>query len=183
MVPVSLTALLGRQRELEQAAELLGRTRLVTLTGAGGSGKTRLALELARRDHRDVTGVELAPVADPALVPQQILSALEMPEPPARDVLGVIIDALRERTMLLILDNCEHLVDACAAVAEAILRQCPGVTILTTTREAVKRVLRDGAYAARARQIANEMAGLDAPAEAAALIVELVGRVEVAATA
>jgi predicted ATPase/DNA-binding SARP family transcriptional activator len=137
MVPVSLTALLGRQRELEQAAALLSRTRLLTLTGAGGSGKTRLALELARRDGREVTWVELAPVSDPGLVPQQILSALELPEPPARDVLTVVVDALRERTLLLVLDNCEHLVDACAAVAEAILRQCPSVSILTTTREAL----------------------------------------------
>ena len=137
MVPVSLTALLGRQRELEQAAAILGRTRLLTLTGAGGSGKTRLALELARRDGRDVTWVELAPVSDPELVPQQILNALELPEPPAQDVLSVVVDALRERTMLLVLDNCEHLVDACAAAADAILRQCPGVSILTTTREAL----------------------------------------------
>ncbi|HKS25212.1 MAG TPA: AAA family ATPase, partial [Thermoanaerobaculia bacterium] len=122
---------------MDEAAQLLSRTRLLTLTGAGGSGKTRLALELARRDERDVTWVELAPVADPALVARHILSALELPEPPARDVLGVLVDALRERTILLVLDNCEHLVDACAAVAEAILRQCPGVSILTTTREAL----------------------------------------------
>jgi len=136
-LPVPLTPILGRKRELQEAAELLARTRLLTLTGAGGSGKTRMALELAHRDSRDVAWVDLAPIADPSLVPQQVLAALEMPEPPARDVMPVILEALRDSEMLLVFDNCEHLVDRVAAVVESILGHCASVSVIATTREAL----------------------------------------------
>lgn len=136
-LPVPLTPILGRLRELDEAAGLLGRTRLLTLTGAGGSGKTRLALELARRDDRDVAWVDLAPIQEGSLVPQQILSALDLHEPPARDVMPVVLDELADRELLLVLDNCEHVVDRVAAIADSILANCASVTVLATTREAL----------------------------------------------
>ncbi len=139
-VPVPLTTLLGRERELTETERLLDKTRLLTLTGAGGSGKTRLALELARRavDRFDeVVWVDLAPIADPELIPEQLLEALGLREvADVRDV-DVIIEALKPRHALLVLDNCEHLVDACAALAESILRRCESVSMLATTREAL----------------------------------------------
>src|SRR5688572_7663136 len=139
-VPVPLTTLLGRERELAETERLLGKTRLLTLTGAGGSGKTRLALELARRavDRFDeVVWVDLACIADPELIPEQLLESLGLREvADVRDV-DVIIEALRPRHALLVLDNCEHLVDACASLAESILRRCEGVSMLATTREAL----------------------------------------------
>jgi len=139
-LPFPLTPLLGRVRELAETTALLSAARLLTITGAGGSGKTRLALELAHRVRErfdDVVWVDLAPLADPGLVGQQVLDAMGVRELAAEDVLQVVIDAIRERPVLLILDNCEHLVDASAVVAEEILRGCANAVILTTTREAL----------------------------------------------
>ena len=139
-LPAALTPLLGRTRELDETTRLLGNTRLLTITGAGGSGKTRLALELARRaagKFDDAVWVDLAPLSHPDLIPQQLMAALRLREIPNRDELDVVIESLRERAVLLVFDNCEHLVDACAAAAETILRSCPRATILATTREAL----------------------------------------------
>ena len=139
-LPVPLTSLLGRERDLAETERLLGGTRLLTLTGAGGSGKTRLAVELARRATQrfdDVVWVDLAPLDDPELIPEQLLGALGLREIPDADAVEVIIESLESRHALLVFDNCEHLVDACAALAETILRRCPAVSILTTTREAL----------------------------------------------
>lgn len=116
---------------------MLAGARLLTLTGAGGSGKTRLAIELARRSAREAAWIDLAPVADATLVPQQILRALAVREAAAREVMPVVIDALRGRAMLLVFDNCEHVVDVCAEIVDAILRSCAEVGILTTSREAL----------------------------------------------
>src|SRR5688572_18411887 len=139
-VPVPLTSLLGRERELTETERLLEKTRLLTLTGAGGSGKTRLALELARRAFDrfdDVIWVDLASIADPELIPEQLLESLGLREvPDVRDV-DVIIESLKLRHVLLVLDNCEHLVDACASLAHSILSRCPAVSMLATTREAL----------------------------------------------
>lgn len=139
-LPLALTPLLGRTHELEETARLLHGTRLLSITGAGGSGKTRLALELAHRVRAgfgDVVWVELAPIGDAELVARQILDAMGVRELAAEDVLQVVIDTVRDRTILFVLDNCEHLVHASAVVAEEILRSCPNATILTTTREAL----------------------------------------------
>ncbi|MDP9190882.1 MAG: tetratricopeptide repeat protein [Acidobacteriota bacterium] len=139
-LPIALTPLLGRAREIEETTRLLGATRLLTITGAGGSGKTRLALDLAHRmrdQFEDVVWVDLAPLSDPDLIGQQIIDAMGVRELAAEDVLRLVIDAVRDRSMLFVLDNCEHLVHASAVVTEEILRSCASTSIITTTREAL----------------------------------------------
>lgn len=140
-LPAELTSFIGRDHELSEVSALLGRTRLLTLTGAGGSGKTRLALRVARQaaaDYPDgVWLVELAALADPALVAKTLavtLGVRQEKDPP--------IQALRRRVgsarMLVVLDNCEHLVQACAELAHALLTTCEGLRILATSREPLK---------------------------------------------
>ncbi|HET9455155.1 MAG TPA: BTAD domain-containing putative transcriptional regulator [Gemmatimonadaceae bacterium] len=139
-IPRGLTPLIGRASELESIGALLNDTRLLTLTGAGGSGKTRLASEVASRKAATLAHgaawVELAPLSDPELLPAHVLDALGI-EHGARPALDSVIDALREREMLLVLDNCEHLIEACAMIAERLLRDCPRLRILATSREAL----------------------------------------------
>src|SRR5436190_2290392 len=141
MPPLPLTPLLGRERELEETSRLLETTRLLTITGAGGSGKTRLALELSHRlgDRFDgrVYWVDLQSIAEPALVEEQILDALSIRDAPAMGAMQLIVDQLRGDKALLVFDNCEHVIHAAAVAAEAILRGCSRATILTTTREAL----------------------------------------------
>ena len=135
-LPVQLTGFVGRARELAEIARLLAGTRLLTLTGAGGSGKTRLALELARAEAeagREAIWVELAPVCDPALVGERVAAAAGSRE--AGRSPETLAEALRDRAALLVLDNCEHLVDACAALVDGLLRSAPGLRILATSRE------------------------------------------------
>lgn len=118
--------------------ELLGQVRLVTLTGPGGSGKTRLAREVAAQMLArgvEVGWVELAPLADPDLLPQQVATALGLHEEPGRSASDCLLDALRARRFVLVLDNCEHLVEACAAQVDLLLRHCPDLTVLATSRE------------------------------------------------
>ena len=137
-LPVALTPLIGRERELQETLQLLEGTRLLTITGAGGSGKTRLALELARRardQFEDVAWVELAPLTDPELIAQQMLTALGIRELPTQDVTQVVIDTVRDRRILFTLDNCEHVVDAAGMAAEDVLRSCPHAKIIATSRQ------------------------------------------------
>src|SRR5438132_563557 len=135
-VPLQLTSFVGREDELTRALDLLGQTRLLTLTGAGGAGKTRLALEVAARLAHEgrypggVWLVELATLTDARLVLQAVASALGVREEPGRPLTDILVDALGARPLLLILDNCEHLVQACAELAEKLLRACPRLTIL-----------------------------------------------------
>jgi predicted ATPase/DNA-binding CsgD family transcriptional regulator/DNA-binding XRE family transcriptional regulator len=137
-LPLPLTSFIGRHSELAEVRQLLGTSRLLTLIGAGGVGKTRLALEVAAAlgdDYRHgVWLVELAGLADPALVPQVIATTLGMREEAGRPLLDTVADALRPRQLLLLLDNCEHLIEACALVANDLLRICPQLTILATSR-------------------------------------------------
>jgi predicted ATPase/DNA-binding SARP family transcriptional activator len=139
-VPLSLTPFIGRANEVDALVGLVGTTRLVTLTGAGGSGKTRLAAEVARHARAQFAGgaawVELAPLSDPELVPTYLLAALAI-EPGARRPMDAVLDSLRELRLLLVLDNCEHLVDAAAVLVESVLRGCPGLHILATSRESL----------------------------------------------
>ncbi|HEY4846077.1 MAG TPA: tetratricopeptide repeat protein, partial [Candidatus Dormibacteraeota bacterium] len=138
-LPTQTTTFVGRTRELTRAAELLKTTRLLTLTGPGGSGKTRLALHLAAdlldRYPDGVWLVELAPVTDPAAVGPTVAAALHIGERPGRPAVDTIIAPLRSRQLLLVLDNCEHLIAACADLADAVLHACPRLTILATSRE------------------------------------------------
>jgi len=119
----------------------LAGARLLTLTGVGGCGKTRLALELSRAvvdDYPDgVWLVELAALADPALVPQTVAAVFNMRETPGQPIAGALARALRGRSLLLVLDNCEHVLDACAQLMDALLRACPNLRVLATSREAL----------------------------------------------
>ncbi len=137
-LPVEVTSFVGRERELEEVRSLMHATRLLTLTGAGGSGKTRLALRAARQavgDYRDGVGlVELAPLADPSLVEASLAAALGV-----RQQSGPLIDALKRRLdaseLLVVLDNCEHLVETCAELTHDLLTSCERLRILATSRE------------------------------------------------
>jgi predicted ATPase/DNA-binding CsgD family transcriptional regulator len=138
--PHGLTSFVGRERELSELARLLGDgTRLLTLTGPGGSGKTRLAsavaLEVVENFEDGVWWADLAPLSDPDLVPQAVARVLNVPEIPGRSLTDAIADDLRDLEILIVLDNCEHLVASCALLAETLLRACPSLSILATSRE------------------------------------------------
>jgi predicted ATPase/class 3 adenylate cyclase len=138
-LPAELSNFVGREDELKNIRSLVESARLVTLTGAGGSGKTRLGLQVAA-DLLDGTGdgvwlVELAAVTDPDAVPAAIGAVLGVVSQPGRSALDTLIDALAPQHPLIMLDNCEHLIDACASTADAILRRCPQVHLLVTSRE------------------------------------------------
>ena len=138
-LPIQLTSFIGRAREIAEVKRLLGAARLVTLTGSGGAGKTRLALQAAAdvvEGYSDgVWLAEFAPIADPALVPKTVASALNVPEQPGRDITETLVDALRSKALLLLLDNCEHLLAACRDMTATLLRRCPQLCILATSRE------------------------------------------------
>jgi predicted ATPase/DNA-binding CsgD family transcriptional regulator len=139
-LPLELTSFVGRQREVSEVKSLiLGGNRLVTLTGPGGCGKTRLALrvatELLEGFENGVWLVELASLSDPALVPQAVAGALAVREQPGRPLTDTLVDALRSKRMLLVLDNCEHLIDATARFVRTVLTSCPRLSLLTTSRE------------------------------------------------
>jgi predicted ATPase/DNA-binding SARP family transcriptional activator len=139
-LPAQLTPFVGRDRELGDLVELVPSARLLTLTGAGGSGKTRLAREAAVRvaaAYGRVAWVDLASIDDADLIPQLVASALHLGERVDATPHELIVGAICEVRTLLILDNCEHLVVACAELAEALLRACPRLTILATSREAL----------------------------------------------
>jgi non-specific serine/threonine protein kinase len=136
-LPVELTHFVGRARELAALRELAAQVRLLTLTGAGGSGKSRLALELVRHDTSDVAWVELAPLEEDGLVPGAVLQALGSPSEGGAASAEIIVAALRDRPLTLVLDNCEHLVETVAELADRLLRTCPQLRIIATSREAL----------------------------------------------
>lgn len=141
-VPVARSSFVGRERELVEVKRELSMTRLLTLTGAGGSGKTRLALEVIR----DLVGayldgiwvVELAPLSEPELVPQAVASALGVREKPSRPLIDDLADHLWKKDLLLVLDNCEHVIGAAARITDALLSACPRLKVLATSREALR---------------------------------------------
>ena len=140
-LPVQLTSFVGREQQLARLIQLLGSNRLVTLTGTGGCGKTRLALEAASQmlgNFADgVWLVDFAPLPDPSLVPNTVLTAIGVCEEPGSTPLDTLVNALQSKSMLLVLDNCEHLITACAVLAERLLQACPYLHILATSRESL----------------------------------------------
>jgi predicted ATPase/DNA-binding CsgD family transcriptional regulator len=143
-LPAEVTSFVGRSRELADVKRALSKSRLVTLTGVGGVGKTRVAERVARdRRHAYPHGVwlvELGELADPALLTQTVLTGLGVRAQPSGDALGVLIDSLSSRQLLLVLDNCEHLPDEVAALSAGLLRSCPDLQILATSREPLRVV-------------------------------------------
>lgn len=146
-LPQPLTSFIGRQKELAEVTDLLAASRLVTIVGPGGVGKTRLAIAAATDVSTHFEGeawwVELAPIAPGVmaaeeLVLQAIARALQLPKASGDSLRTDLHDYLRQRTLLLVLDNCEHLIAACASIAESLLREHPGLSILATSREPLR---------------------------------------------
>ena len=139
-LPAELTSFIGREREVSQVGDLLAAQRLVTVTGVGGGGKTRLALAVASAridDFEDgVWLVELAAVTNPAQVEASVAKALGVREGPNESLRDQLLETLGDRRLLLVLDNCEHLIGACAVLVDAMLRHAPNLRILATSREA-----------------------------------------------
>ena len=140
-LPVQLTSFVGRDAELTQLRELLAGNRVVTLTGAGGVGKTRLAIQVAAAMAPEfgdgVWYVDLAPLTDPELVPVTVARALGLPDQPGRSTMDTLLRFVRDRQLLVVLDNCEHLLDASAELVVVLLGGAPGLTVLATSREAI----------------------------------------------
>ncbi len=141
-LPVQLSSFVGREREMREIEQLLAGSRALTLTGPGGAGKTRLAIEAAAAQmsaYRDgVWLVELAAVSDPALVIQAIADVFDVREQQAASLVELVIRHVADRRLLLLLDNCEHLVEACASTAQALLTGCLNLRILTTSRQSLR---------------------------------------------
>lgn len=141
-LPIQLTSFVGREKEIEKIKRLLSHARLLTLTGAGGSGKTRLALQVAADMLEEFTNgvwfVELASLADAALIAQSVATNLRLQEQQGTSLEEVLKAYLRAKSLLLILDNCEHLIEACAKFADMLLHSSPNLKILATSREALR---------------------------------------------
>ncbi|OBK10418.1 LuxR family transcriptional regulator [Mycobacterium asiaticum] len=140
-LPVQLTSFVGRQDQISSLRNALAGNRLVTLTGAGGVGKTRLAVQVAVEAAGDfgdgVRYVDLAPITAAEVVPVTVARALELPDQPGRSMIDTLLRFLRDRHMLIVLDNCEHLLDACATLLATLLAGAPRLTVLATSREPV----------------------------------------------
>jgi predicted ATPase/class 3 adenylate cyclase/DNA-binding CsgD family transcriptional regulator len=138
-LPVQLTSFVGRQAEMADLRDIVTSNRLVTLTGAGGAGKTRLAVELTSQLTSEFSDgrwyVDLAPVTNPALASVTVARTLGLPDQPGRSMMELVVGFVGEKTMLLLLDNCEHLLDACGSLVVELLAACPHLTILATSRE------------------------------------------------
>jgi len=140
-LPIQLTKFIGRQREIEQIKNLLAQTRLLTLLGPGGTGKTRLGLQtvadLIEQFADGIWVIELAPLTDPDLIPDRVAASLNVQEQQGRPILETLTNYLRHKELLLLLDNVEHLVRESAEFAEHLLTNCPAIKILVTGREAL----------------------------------------------
>jgi predicted ATPase len=138
-LPAQLTSFVGRQAEMGELRQLVAGNRLVTLTGAGGAGKTRLAVEVASQLTTQFSDgiwyVDLAPITNPAVAPLTVARTLGLPDQTGRSSMELLVRFFGEKTVLLLLDNCEHLLDACGTLVIELLGACPNLTILTTSRE------------------------------------------------
>lgn len=138
-LPVQLDNFVGRSREIAEVMGIFGENRLVTLIGGGGVGKSRLAVQVARDMTTEfpdgVCYVDLEPVTDPDIAPIMLARALGLPDQPGRSTMDTLLRHLGDRRLLIVLDNCEHLLDGAAARISALLRSCPGVALLATSRE------------------------------------------------
>ena len=140
-LPAEVTSFVGRQTELLELRDIIAASRLVSLTGAGGVGKTRLAVRVAAGLVNDFTDgvwlVDLEPLTVPDLLAQTVATTLGIREGGLRSARDVLLDAVRDRQLVLVLDTCEHLIDSCAELADELLRRAPGVRIVATSREAL----------------------------------------------
>jgi predicted ATPase/DNA-binding CsgD family transcriptional regulator len=138
-LPAQLTSFVGRQAEIAELHQIVKGNRLVTLTGAGGAGKTRLAVEVASQLTTEFSDgvwyVDLAPITNPAVVPVTTARTLGLPDQPGRSTMDLLLRFFDEKKILLLLDNCEHLLDACGAMVVELLGACPQLTIAATSRE------------------------------------------------
>lgn len=140
-LPQQATSFIGRERAVAELQELLAKSRLLTLTGSGGCGKTRLCLQIAadslERFPDGVWMVELAPLSDPDCVPAAVAVVLGLKQEPGTRIVETLTRYLRDKRLLLLLDNCEHVLAACAFLANSFVRQCPQLTILASSQEAL----------------------------------------------
>ena len=140
-LPEQVSSFIGREKAVAQVEAMLNKTRLLTLVGMGGTGKTRLSLQVAANlltgDGDGVWLVELAPLADPALVPQAVADVLGVREESGKPLRETLVESLKEKNLLLVLDNCEHVLASCASLVSQLLRVCPQVKILASSREAL----------------------------------------------
>lgn len=138
-LPAQLTNFIGRQEQMRELEQLVGGNRLVTLTGAGGAGKTRLSVEVAAALNGEFSDgiwyVDLAPITNSAVAPLTVARTLGLPDQPGRSTMDLLLRFFGDKRMLLVLDNCEHLLDACVAMVVELLAACPHLAILTTSRE------------------------------------------------
>ncbi|MFZ1177765.1 MAG: adenylate/guanylate cyclase domain-containing protein, partial [Mycobacterium sp.] len=138
-LPAHLTSFVGRQSEMPELRQIVAGNRLVTLTGAGGAGKKRLAVEVTSQLVTEFSGgiwyVDLAPITNPALAPVTVARTLGVPDQPGRSTMDLLVRFFGGKKVLLLLDNCEHLLDACGTLVDELLAACHQLTILTTSRE------------------------------------------------
>ncbi len=143
-LPAQFTSFVGRGAQITEVRRLLAEHRVITLIGAGGAGKTRLAIEIAGKFADDYDGgvwyVDLAPITHPDLVTVTVARALGLPDQPGRSALDSTIRFIGDRAMLVVLDNCEHLPGACAELATTLLSACPAITLLATSREPIRAI-------------------------------------------
>ena len=140
-LPVSATSFVGREKEMKEVRDLLLQNRLVTLTGSGGCGKTRLSQEIAislLEEYTDgVWFIDLAPITDPNLVAKEIIQVLKIQEESGKAIIDTLTENIKNRSQLILLDNCEHLIQVCAEIADKLLRSVNNLRILATSREAL----------------------------------------------